>query len=250
MVDQLSDQAISTIQALVEKAAPHRLEITENLGKQMKFLRQSFVLHFVKDIDKKKDKEQYVETKVEAEKTFRKVVDYMQYEGGSSSDPTYDGLNKLEKILTEVNTIIQYLRYTEHVENLDSILAQLGMKIETRKLEATNQDLADPEVKDNISKVLASAVSSKTSVDDENSSIKSGIYDELPEELKYDSKTNKAGLKPADFGKLTNLEALKQKSEELAENKLESLRDSTLNMINSKMNVQAVAQTIAGTSEE
>nr|DAD80483.1 MAG TPA: hypothetical protein [Siphoviridae sp. ctYh54] len=241
---KLSEEAALTVKELAEKAAPHRINIMDTLGKKMTFLRQSFVLHFVKDIDKKKDKEEYVETKVAQEKVFRKVKDWMHYEGQGSENPKYD-VNKVEKLLTEVNTMVQYLRYIGHTENLDLVLARLGMTINVRPIENLYPVLAEEVTKDNVVKVFESANALQSEICEEANQITMHIFEELDDSIKYDGKTNKSGIKATDFNKLTTLEAIKRKSEEMAEKKLESIKDSTLNTIDSKLNVQTVAQTIA-----
>jgi hypothetical protein len=218
----------------------------DDLSKKMRFLRQSFVLHFVKDINKKKDKEYYVATKIEQEKIFRKVKDYIHYEGEASPNKAYDGLNKLEKLLDEVQIAVQYLRYIGHTDNLDKLLADRNMTITCRALESTNEVLADEEVKDNITKVFASADKTQAQICAEVNAIKEDIYDELEEHIKYDAKHNKSGLKSSEFDRLTTLEAIRQKSEDAAEKKLDSMKDSIGNTIDSQLNVQTVAQTIAG----
>lgn len=246
MASTLSEHAAETVKLLAEKAAPHRINISEILGKKMTFLRQSFVLHFVKDIDKKKDKEEYVATKIEAEKTFRKIKDYMHYEGEESINPKFDGLNKLDKLLSEVSLAVQYLRYIGHTENLDILLAKYGMTLNTRDIATVHPVLAEPEVKDNIIKIMNSANALQTEICQEANEIVVNIFDELDEDIKYDSKMNKSGIRSGEFNKLTALEAIRQKSEELAEKKLDAIKDSTVNVIDSKLNVQTVAQTIAG----
>lgn len=246
MPSKLSDEAAEAVKLLAEKAAPHRINIMDTLGKKMTFLRQSFVLHFVKDIDKKKDKEEYVATKIEAEKTFRKIKDYIHYEGQDSDNPKYDGLNKLDKLLSEVALIVPYLRYIEHTENLNSLLAKYGMTLNTRDITVSYPVLAEEGVKDNVTKVMESANSLQSEICQEANEIVVHIFDELSEDVKYDSKTNKTGIRSGEFNKLTTLEAVRQKSEELAEKKLDAIKDSTVNTIDSKINVQLVAQTIAG----
>jgi hypothetical protein len=246
MARTLSEEAARRVRDLAEKAAPHRLTIMDELTKKIRFLRQSFVLHFVKDINKKKDKEHYVATKIEQEKIFRKVKDYIHYEGQASPNKAYDGLNKLEKILDEVQIAVQYLRYIGHTENLDKLLADRNMTITCRALEATNEVLTDEEVQDNIIKIFDAANKAQDQICAEVATIKEDIYDELEESIKYDAKHNKSGLKSNEFDKLTTLEAIRQKSEDAAEKKLDSMKDSIGNTIDSQLNVQAVAQTIAG----
>ncbi len=247
MKSKLSEKAVETIQSLVEKASPHKIMITDDLRKKLTFLRRSFVFHFVKDIDKKKDKEHYVETKIQQEKIFRKIKDYMYYEGKASKNPK-DEVNKLEKLLDEIQIAVQYLRYINHTENLDKLLAERSMTISCRNLQDTEEVLSDPEVQSNISAIFNSANSVHSQICSESNSIKMDIFEELDDFLKYDAKTNKSGLKSSEFDKLVSLEAIKQKSEELAEKKLDSIEDSTLNLIDSKLNVQIVAQSIAGQS--
>lgn len=244
MANTLSETALAEVKRLVEKAAPHRVEILEVLNKKMTYLRQSFVLHFVKNINKKKDKEEYIETKVAQEKIFRKIKDYIHYEGGSSPIPRLDGLNKIDKLLEEVSTAIQYLRYIEHTENLDACLARLGMTITVRDLTSIYPDLSNEAVHDNIKKIFGSASSIQSQICNEANAIKVNIFDELDDSIKYDAKYNKSGLKANEFDKLTTLEAFKQKSEELAEKKLDALKDSVGNTIDSKLNVQAAAQMV------
>lgn len=246
MANTLSEHAANEVKRLAEKAAPHRINITDTLGKKMTYLRQSFVLHFVKDINKKKDKEHYVEVKVAQEKIFRKIKDYIYYSGKSSSNPQYDGLNKLAKLLDEVNVAVQYLRYTGLNENLEELLTERGMTISCRALENTDAVLLDPDVKENIINVFNSAEKVQGEICAESETIKINIFNELDDGIKYDSKHNKSGIRSNEFDKLTALEATKQKSEELAEKKLETLKDSIGATIDSKLNVQTVAQTIAG----
>lgn len=246
MANQLSEQAAENVKRLAEKAAPHRINIMTTLGKKMTFLRQSFVLYFVKDINKKKDKEEYISTKIEQEKIFRKIKDYMHYEGQGSDNPRYDGLNKLENLLKEVSLTVQYLRYIGHVENLNNLLAKYGLTITTRNIESVYPQLAEEEVVSNITKIFNSANTLQTEICNEANAIKVHIFNELEDGIKYDAKTNKAGIRSNEFDKLTTLEATKQKSEELAEKKLESIKDSTMVTIDSKLNIQTVAQTIAG----
>lgn len=242
----LSVEAAENVKRLAEKAAPHRINIMNTLGKKMTYYRQSFVLHFIKDINKKKDKEEYVATKVEQEKVFRKVKDYMHYEGQGSDNPRFDGLNKLDNLLSEVSMAVQYLRYIGHTENLDNLLAKHGMKISVRDITSVYPQLAEEVTKDNVIKLFEAANNLQSEICNEANAIKIQIFGELADEIKYDAKTNKSGIKSNEFDKLTTLEATRQKSEELAEKKLESLKDSVGTTIDSQLNVQTVAQTIAG----
>ena len=244
MSNKLSDAAMEEIKILVEKAAPHKIELTETLGKKMTFLRQSFVLHFVQNINKKKDKEEYLETKIAQEKIFRKIKDYVYYEGQDSSNARLDGLNKLDKLLEEVSTALQYLRYIGHTENLDNCLAKYGLTIKTRDIESIHSELADETTKDNITKLFEASRKAQAGIYSEAEAI-GNIFGELSEEIKYDSKTNKSGLRCGQFNKLVALEAIKRKSEELAEKRLDALKDSVGNTIDSQLNVQAAAQNIA-----
>ena len=242
----LSEAAAESVKVLAEKAAPHRLEIMNVLNKKFSFLRQSFVMYFTQNMDKKKDKEEYVATKIAQEKIFRTVKDFMLYEGGGSPNPRLDGLNKLELLLESLNSVVQYLRYIGHTENLDNILAKLGMKLETRDLNSVYPELAEEGVQENIVKLFDSAVAVCKDIASESNMIRIHVYDEIDDSIKYDAKTNKSGIKPSEFDRLTTLEAIRQKSEEQAEKKLETLKDSIGSTIDSKMNTQLIAQTIAG----
>lgn len=241
---KLSESGASEVAKFAQKAAPHRIEITEVLNKKIKYLRQSFVLPFVQHINKKKDKEEYVAVKVEQEKIFRKIKDYMYYEGQDAPNSNGELPNKLDKLLSEVNSVVQYLRYINHVENLNNLLATYGMTITCKDLSSVHAALSDEVTKDNIQKIFESASKVQASIQLESSKIKNVIFEELPEEIKYDSKTNKSGLKSNEFDRITSLEATKQKSEELAEKKLETLKDSIVDSIDSKINVQVAAQKV------
>lgn len=243
---KLSEVAAAEVKRLAEKAAPHKIEITETLTKKMTFLRQSFVCPFVQNINKKKDKEQYKETKIAQEKIFRKITNYMYFEGQGSENRRLDGMNKLENLLSEVEMVVQYLRYIGHTQNLDAVLANHNMTITCRDLAATDEILASDETRDNITKVLSAAKGTQESIWQELNSICVGIFNEMEDSIKYDPKTNKSGIKASEFDRVVSLEAVKQKSEELAEKKLETLKDSIGDAIDSKINMQTVAQTIVG----
>lgn len=245
MATTLSDAALAEVKQLVEKAAPHRVEIMENLSKKMTYLRQSFVLHFVQGINKKKDKEEYVATKIAQEKIFRKIKDYIHYRGEESPNPRLDGLNKIDKLLEEVSTAVQYLQYIGCTENLNNCLAKHGMTITVRDITSVYPQLAEESVRDNMTKLFESADKVQSAICCEANAIKINIFEELSDSIKYDAKYNKSGLKSNEFNKLTVLEAVKQKSEELAEKRLDALKDSVGNTIDSQLNVQAAAQTIA-----
>lgn len=240
----LSQAGAEEIRDLTIKAAPSRLKIMDDLNKKMTFLRQSFVLHFVKNIDKKKDKENYIETKIQQEKLFRKIKDYIYYEGKPSINPRYDGLNKLENLMQEALTAVQYLQYIGHTENLEDILSKFGAQITVRPLENAYPELADEVVKDNVVKIFESADELQSEICNASNHIKITVYQELDDQIKYDSKHNKTGLKANEFDRLTTLEATRQKSEELAEKKYDSLNDSIINGIESNKNTQLVAHTI------
>ena len=247
---KLSKDAATVVANLVAKATPHCEELIEKHNKRLTYLRQSFVVPFVQGINKRKDKEQYKETKIAQEKIFRKLCSYMHYEGNGTINPATDGLNKLDKLMEEVNMVVSYLRYIGYTENLDSVLAKYGMTITSKPLENTYEVLADETTKDNIIKIFEAARSANKSAINEAETVRISIFNELSEEYKYDPKTNKSGIRSFEFERLARLDVAKQKSEEMAEKKFELLKDTVANTIDSKINMQTVAQEVMADSEE
>ena len=236
---ELSKEAIQTISDLTKKAAPHRIQISDVLNKKMLFLRQSFVQYHIQDINKKKDPEAYKEAKIEAEKTFRLIKDLYYY----------DGLNtdqcRLAVMLEKIAKAIAYMRYIGDTELLDAELAKLNMTITVPALDAHDIRFAEENIPEEFQKLFKSAHDVQTQICEQFQAIKVNIFQSIPDELRYDPKTNKSGIKSEAFNKLTTLEATKQKSETAAEKKLESMEDSIHDNIDSSLAVKSIAQEIA-----
>lgn len=236
---ELSKEAIQTISDLAKTAAPHRIQISDVLNKKMSFLRQSFVQYHIQDINKKKDPEAYKETKIDAEKTFRLIKDFY-YNDGINTDTC-----RLQILLEKLAKVIAYMRYIGDTELLDAELAKLNMTVTVPKLDAHDIRFAEENIPEEFQKLFKSAHEVQNQICEHSKSIRVDIYGSIPEELRYDQKTNKSGIKSEAFHKLTILEATKQKSETAAEKKLESMEDSIHDSIDSNLVVKSIAQEIA-----
>lgn len=232
---ELTEQDVNEIENKVKEAAPFKLEIIENHNKQFKAIKKEFT-NFLFDAfpdynDKERD--EYKEVK----KVFVNVVKALF----ASEENNPNERTPIEKLVVELMWLIKIFRFLGYTE-VDNALVKFGLEIKTSKLEQ-DSNFFNQSIKDTMQAFIEDGLKIKRSEMAQENRI-CNTFEQLPSNLKYDSKANPSGLKSSNFTKLTNFEATKSMNLEKAKNKLEKLENSIDNKTLSDMLVKTLASKI------
>lgn len=236
---KFDENTLKEVATVVEKATPHKIVINEELNKSMRFLRQSFTLTHLQDLNKNDDG--YKEEKIRLDKLFRTITE-------AYCSPMTEENCILYKLIKKLSDIASYMQFVGDTEILDAALRECGMTIKVLSPKSGYGQF-DETTAEEFKKLFTAAKEVRGKIKAELSAIKEDIWSELPDNARYDSKTNKSGIKAEAFNRLTALEAAKQKSQSAAEKKLEALEDSIHTQIDANLNTVSVASQIANFEE-
>lgn len=213
MTQETLDEIInnSEFSECIADAAPHRVKIIETLAPKMKELQNDYVEMMVKAdylsvadiLAKLKLDKKDAEAKAEYAKWRKKVMDEFH--------ATLKAIHPNEGQTPSVGSIYLAGRMLNYIGRSDIVTAVLQDKNITMKfsdLADGNEYFANPDTKAMLVDIFQQADETQGEICENADKIKKDIYDMLPTELKFDSKTNKRGLKQANFCALVRHKAM------------------------------------------
>lgn len=233
----LTEQDVNEIETKVKEASPYKIKIVEGNNKNFKLLRKEFTNLLFDAFPDYNDKEcdEYKEIK----KIFNSLIDTCyKDEKANPNERTY-----IESLVVKLSWIILLSRYLGYSE-VDNALIKFGLKVETETLDQKS-NFFNQSIKDTLQSFIEDGLKIKKSNIQEEEKILN-TYEQLPSNLKYNSKSNPSGLKSSKFEELTNFEAIKSISVEKAKSKLEKLNDNIDNKTLSDSLMKTVASKIVG----
>ena len=204
----------------IEDAAPHRIKIIKEIGPEMKRVQQEFSdlmieanwwngknLYNKYITERKKDKHStatevakldYQGWRKEVMKIFRVVLKCIH--PNANQTPSISMLYKAGSFLNYIN-------------REDLILNNANYDPETplafKKLEDINSNFKNEDIKNKMINIFIEADAVQKEMCDNADMIKIHYYNKLPDEIRFDGKENKHGIKPCHFGQLVRHEAFK-----------------------------------------
>ena len=204
----------------IEDAAPHRVKIIKEIGPEMKRVQQEFSDLMVEAnwwdgknlynkyiTERKKDKSSaateaaklnYNGWRKEVMKVFRVVLKCIH--PNEEQTPSISMLYKAGSFLNYIN-------------RSDLILNNKNYDPETplvfKNLEDINPNFKNLDIKRKMIDIFVEADEVQGEMCDNADMIKKHYYNKLPDEIRFDGKENKQGIKPCHFGRLVRHEAFK-----------------------------------------
>lgn len=210
----------------IEKASESRLEIINDFTPEMKDIKKEFVEYMTLGSGAS-SKDEKKEAKRKFNKTFKKVVDYVHYQGGW---PKPDTKAKLETLAENVEVAIKYLDFMQCSLFRDR-LTEHGIYIDDSKTRKLTDDCPDikPETWENLKGMIEDGSQCQGKICQSADNIKINIFEnEVPAELQY-SKDNPGGLKKGAFNKLVTAKAMAtKKTEEKYKKYLDNLTENSI----------------------
>lgn len=194
---------------LINEAAPLKVKIRTDLTSTMRTNCNDFLQEVAKSSPKisaimnKKRKEQTDEEKEELKKWTK--IQKKKFKTVTKTLAPKPGTDPLKAIVEKLTEITQYAKYIGNSE-LETRLANLGIKLEVTDLEKENPYFADNDVREIIKDIFSQAKDTQDSINKNNEQIKTKIYEELDETIRF-SKDNPSGIKASQFSKLVNTKA-------------------------------------------
>lgn len=195
----------------IKDAAPHRVKIIETLTPKMKELQKDYIEMMVKAdyrsvadiLAKLKLDKKDAEAKAEYAKWRKRVMDEFH--------ATLKAIHPNEGQTPSVGMIYlggRMLKYIDRGDIVDSVLQDKHIIMKFSNLEDDNEYFAKSDTKAMLIDIFQQADETQGAICENADKIKKDYYDMLPTELKFDSKTNKRGLKQANFCALVRHKAM------------------------------------------
>jgi hypothetical protein len=204
----------------IEDAAPHRVKIIKEIGPEMKRVQQEFSDLMVEanwydgknlynryKTELKKDKHSpaadaakldYQGWRKGVMKIFRVVLKCIH--PNANQIPSISMLYKAGSFLNYINREDLILNNSNY--DPDTLLA-------FKKLEDINTNFKNEDIKNKMINIFIEADAVRKEMCDNADMIKIHYYNKLPDEIRFDGKENKQGIKPCHFGQLVRHEAFK-----------------------------------------
>ncbi|MCM1260649.1 MAG: hypothetical protein NC222_06830 [Staphylococcus sp.] len=237
---ELTEQDVLDIENKVKEASPYKIKIIENHNKQFKALKKEFTNLLFDAFPDYNDKEcdEYKEIK----KVFGDMISAIYKDEKANSNER----TTIEKLVVKLMWLIKVSRYLGYSE-VDNALIKFGLEVKTDSLNKMSNFFNDS-IKDTLQAFVEDGIKIQKQEIEEGEKILN-TFEQLPSNLKFDSKSNPSGLKLSKFETLTNFEAIKSINLEKAKNKLEKLEDTIDNKTLSDMLLKTVASKIVRAEE-
>lgn len=198
---------------LISEAAPYRVKIDTDYRREMKEVRDMFWDQRVKSDEKlqtilKKNKKSREAEEVEyaasaykkANKEFNAVKRVIHPAKGTSEDAA----KKLVERIVEVAKMLKYIGRTD----IEDAFASAGIKIEIPTLEEENKHFAKEDTKAIVADIFQQADEVQGCICQAADKVKIDLYEELPDNVRFDPKLNKKGIRASQFVKLAKTKAV------------------------------------------
>lgn len=215
MTKELLEQ-LSTNQSLTEgikDGVPFRLKIMTDLSDQMKEVQDAYIqvliecnyegiadLYAKQKNDPKNDaiKDEIKAWKSKVRKQFG-IIKHIIH-----PNPGQDIIGSL---ISKIVLVAKMLKYIGHNE-LEDQLAANGIKIDVKTIEFENDKFDNDDIRARMSQIWTDADEVQGEICTNADEVKINIFERLDTSIKFDSKTNKSGLKAGDFVKLVKNKAI------------------------------------------
>lgn len=197
----------------INEAAPTQVKIIQDYKPQMKELQARYLemmeeadYHGVKDIKQKlkldkKDEVARVDYNAWKKKCLNEFKATLKaLEIGSSADKVAS-----VSIVYAAGRMLKYIGRTEIINNA---LQDRSTSVNFTELEDMSDYFKSEDVKVQVAEIFNQAEACQQSIVQAQNTIKIDVYERLPSELIFDSKSNKAGLKSSNFAALVRHKAM------------------------------------------
>jgi len=206
----------------IEEAAPYRVKIDVDYRREMKEVKDLFVKEMSKSDAKltaifAKDKKRREEDEVEYMKTAFKKASKEFQAVKKIIHPNKDGpVEAAQRLVDKVIEVAKMLKYIGK-DYITNAFSAAGIKIEIPNLEDENEYFAKEGKKEIIADIFDQADEVQGQICQASDEIKIRIFDELPDNVRFDKDSNKNGIKKGAFQKIVKAKAVKlEKSSEKA----------------------------------
>ena len=195
----------------INEAAPYRVKIVQDLQPQMKELQERYIELLEKadyrsvsniltklKLDKKDQdaKSEYKNWKRRCLVEFKLVLKTLDHEFDAAPS------------VSTVYTAGSILKFIDKQALIDQALSDRNVVVTLPSLETMNDKFADNDLKIQIKEIFNQALECQNRIQEAQDAISIEIYEKLPSELIFDSKTNKSGLKTSNFNALVRHKAV------------------------------------------
>lgn len=195
----------------INEAAPHRVKIIQDIGPKMRELQNDFVAEMTKagygnieainsklKLDKKdaEAKAEYNAWRKKVMNVFRATLKSIH--PNENQHPTIGMIYLAGKILN----------YIGREDLVNEVMEDKNITVHFKKLEDCYDYFKSKDAHDVMVDIFAQADETQAQMCENADAIKKDIYETLPSDVRYDSKTNKHGLKQANFCALVRHKAM------------------------------------------
>lgn len=195
----------------INEAAPYRVKIIQDLQPQMKELQERYIELLEKAnyrgisntlkklrLDKKDPdaKSEYKNWKRRCLVEFKLVLKTLDHE--------FDAVPSVSTVYATGSI----LKYIDKQALIDQALSDRSVIVTIPTLETLNAKFVDNDLKIQIKEIFNQALECQNKIQEAQDAISVEIYEKLPSELIFDSKTNKSGLKTSNFNALVRHKAV------------------------------------------
>jgi len=198
---------------LIDEAAPYRVKIDTDYRREMKEVRDMFMDQKIKSDSKlqaiaAKSKKNCTPEEIEyansaakkANKEFNAVKRIIHPAKGTSEEAA----KKLVDRIVEVAKLLKYIGRTD----IEDAFAAAGISITIPALEDENSYFAQEGKQDIIADIFNQADEVQGQICQAADKVKIDLYGELPDNIRFDSKMNKKGIRSSQFVKLAKTKAI------------------------------------------
>lgn len=241
VVDEKIDEKIEVIDEKIDKATPIRREIKEILSKDLSKLRKNFIKYFTVGLDKKSD--EYKATQKEYKTIFNILKDFLYYTKETETE-TRKYSDQLSVLFYRVAVASKFLMKLELDDHLQEVLTEQGLMVQAKDDIGLDEDALTV-----IKHMFNQACSIQSQICQNADEIKIEIYNELPEDIKYNKETNKTGVKNSDFNKFVNLTIKKEDNLEKARKNVDKITEDSEDDIERSKKITYISKKIVNINE-
>lgn len=209
------DQALESKEFtdLIDEAAPYRVKIDTDYRREMKEVRDMFMDQKIKSDSKLKEivaksKKNRTPEEIEyansaakkANKEFNAVKRIIHPNKGSSEEAA----QKLVERVVEVAKLLKYIGRTD----IEDAFAAAGISITIPSLEDENPYFAQEGKPEIMADIFNQVDEVQGQICQAADKVKIDLYNELPENVRFDAKMNKKGIRASQFVKLAKTKAV------------------------------------------
>lgn len=196
---------------LIKEAAPFRVKIIKDYTPQMKEIQNEF-LGLMVEANYKDVSNILAKLKLDKKDELAKI-DYAAWKKDVMNvfKCTLKAIHPNEGQTPSIGIVYvagKMLNYIGRNDIVDSTLADKNVSMNFKKLEDLYSFFAKDDTKKKMAQLFADADETQGLICNASDEIKKNCYDQLPPEVKYDSKGNKKGIKQANFCALVRHKAM------------------------------------------